>query len=37
MTSQTRFGVEIALLALLALLWGSSYMLIKVAVETIRR
>lgn len=35
MTSETRFGVEIALLALLALLWGSSYMLIKLAVATI--
>ena len=35
MTSETRFGVELALLALLALLWGSSYTLIKLAVATI--
>lgn len=32
---QTFPGLELALLALLALLWGSSYLLIKVAVETI--
>ena len=30
-----RLRIELAFLALLALLWGSSYLLIKVAVETI--
>ena len=33
--SETNLPVELTLLALLALLWGSSYVLIKVAVETI--
>lgn len=33
--TKTVFSFEIALLALLAILWGSSYLLIKVAVETI--
>ena len=32
---ETNLTVELSLLALLALLWGSSYLLIKVAVETI--
>ena len=33
--SKTYFSIEISLLALLALLWGSSYLFIKIAVETI--
>ncbi len=32
---KTNFGIEIFLLVLLALLWGSSYLFIKIAVETI--
>ncbi|MCB1481368.1 MAG: DMT family transporter [Rhodobiaceae bacterium] len=35
MKADTRFGVELALLALLALLWGSSYLFIKVALRDI--
>lgn len=36
MTSATpRLGLELALLALLSFLWGSSYLLVKVSVETI--
>ena len=33
--AQVKLSVELGLLALLALLWGSSYLLIKVAVQTI--
>lgn len=32
---KTNFSIEIFLLVLLALLWGSSYLFIKIAVETI--
>ena len=35
MKAETRLGPELALLALLALLWGSSYLFTKVAVEQI--
>ncbi len=33
--TKINFTFEIALLALLAVLWGSSYLLIKIAVDTI--
>lgn len=35
MDKKARFGVEIAFLALLALLWGSSYLFVKIAVSEI--
>ena len=33
--SKTKLGLELSLLATLALLWGSSYLFIRIAVETI--
>ena len=33
--TKINFALELALLAVLAVLWGSSYLLIKIAVDTI--